>query len=146
MCIHGLAAFVPMTGIGLISIPISPPIVGSTVFIIPASINCVSDNVKIIWKNVTDEENLDIVLDGDKLRVVHSRLSRYLLISRGDFYPNRIETKCRLVLEQLWLRPFFDNNSVFFRLGPFLVAALPIICQDWTARNLASCYTLAVRQ
>lgn len=121
--------------IGLISIPISPPVVGSAVFVIPAGVNCVSYHVKIIWKNVPDEEHFHIMLNGDELRVVHPGFFGYLFVSRGDLYAHGIKTKRRLVFEQFRFDPFFDDDSVLFRLGPFLVTALPVVSQDWTARN-----------
>ena len=67
--------------------------------VLPTGVYCVMDDVKIFLQNTTDEEDFDVVFDGNELRVVDPRLFRYLLTLRIDSHTDRLEPEWRFTLK-----------------------------------------------
>ena len=121
-----------------ISIPIPPPSVG---LVLPTGVHCVVDDVEVFLKDTTDEEHFDIVFDGDELRVVDPRLSRYLLALCVDPHTHWVEPKRRLSLERSWFRPFLVDDSMLLGLRALLVTSLLVVSQDWTRTSISNWFS-----
>lgn len=58
----------------------------------PTRVDCISDDLPVARVDAPNEKYLDIVLDGDKLRVVDSRFPRNLFALLGHFDPYRCKS------------------------------------------------------
>lgn len=71
------------------------------VLLLPAVIHRVHDVVIVVAMDRADEEDLDIVLDGDDLGVIDTGLPRQPFTVDLDLHPDRREAELRLSIEAL---------------------------------------------
>lgn len=80
-----------------------------------------------------DEEDLDVVLDRDELRIVHAGFGRELLVRGVDVETDGVVSEYRLVLQEprrLPMSPIFVDDAVFRGSHAFLLACLTLVCRD----------------
>lgn len=81
-----------------------------------------------------DEEDLDVVLDRDQLRVVDPGFGRQLLVGRVDIQRDRVVSQLRLVLQEPRLFPIprgiLIDDAVLGGSDAFLLARLSLVCRD----------------
>ncbi len=104
-------------------------------FLFPTTVDCIPDNLPIAGVDVANEKDLDIVLDGDKLRVVDSRFLRDLLTLLRHFDSYRCKSQRRFAVQPLGLLSPLVDNAMLFRLDAVLFASFAAVCKDWPARR-----------
>jgi hypothetical protein len=98
--------------------------------ILPAFVDSISNDVPVFGDDMADEENLDVVLDGDQFGIVGPRLPRKLLAVGLNLHLCWRESKLRLILQGTGFVALFVDNAVLLRLHASLFAALAAVRQD----------------
>lgn len=102
----------------------------------PTGVDCISDDLPIAGVDAANKKYLDIVLDGDKLRVVDSRLPRNLLALLCHFDPYRCKSQRWLAVQFLGLLASFIDNAVLFGLYAVLFASFTAVCKNRPGRRV----------
>ena len=96
-----------------------------------------ADGLERLPRDVADEEDLDVVLDRDKLGVVDARLALDILALDLELDGNRLEAELGLAGDQPGLVFLGIGDAVRPRLDALLLAALPAVRQDGHALAMA---------
>jgi len=103
-------------------------------FVCPALIDgCVHDS-HVVLSNAPNKEHLDVMLDCDKFRVVHSRFHGELLSLDVDLQPDSSEAEAGLVLQQLRSPRDGVYNPMLVGFHSFLSTCSALICQYGPSR------------
>ena len=105
--------------------------------LLPAAVHCVHDEVVIVAIDGTDEEDLDVVFDGDDFGVVYAGLPREPFTVDMDLHPHRREPELRLSIEPLWSYALFGDDAVLLGLDALFLTPLTAVSRDRSNKKLA---------
>ncbi len=100
-------------------------------FLAPALVDGVLDIGQVLLYDAPDKEDLDVVLDCNKLRVVDSGFRCELLVGGVDLESDRIVSELRLVLQeprQLLMPRGLIDDAVFRSPDAFFLACFALVC------------------
>lgn len=104
-------------------------------FLFPTPIDGIVNVIVVFVDYSTDEEHLDVMLNGDQLRVVYTRLPGKPFAFGEHFDFDSRHAGPRLTRYKSWLVAKLEGNSVFFGLDSSLPARLASICKDRARHN-----------
>lgn len=102
-----------------------------TVLVLPTVVNSGCDDVvEVGGGNTANEEHSVVVLDRDKLRVIHARLLVELLGSFCELEPHRFETQVWLARHHAWSCTRGIDDPMLAGLHTLFGAGLMTICKN----------------